>query len=119
MSDIGKTAADGTYSQYGAEGLVQMADGTVQEADPSRNADGTVVAGFESDERTMEDRARPEGDLRPADDTAVNEHEQRKADEINAANADAPLWDDQALGTETADTAPATKAKPTGSKTSK
>lgn len=47
-------AAGGTY--YGYEGLVEDANNRVSELDPSRNADGTVVDGFESEERDLSDR---------------------------------------------------------------
>lgn len=50
-----KTNAGGaTYA--GHEGLVVDGEGKVSELDPSRNADGTVVDGYESDERDLKDR---------------------------------------------------------------
>lgn len=48
------THAGATY--YGYEGTVVDARDRVSELDPSRNVDGSVVDGFESDERTIEDR---------------------------------------------------------------
>ncbi len=51
-----KTNHEGS-TYYGADGLVDHADGKVSQLDPSRNVDGGVVDGFESDERDdLEDR---------------------------------------------------------------
>lgn len=41
---------------YGNEGLVVDANDKLHELDSARNLDGSVVDGFESDERTVEDR---------------------------------------------------------------
>jgi hypothetical protein len=49
-----KSMESATY--YGHEGLVVDANDKVHEVDPSRNLDGSVVDGYESDERTLEDR---------------------------------------------------------------
>lgn len=46
----------GAASFYGNEGHVTNAVGAVSELDPSRNADGSVVDGYESDEREIEER---------------------------------------------------------------
>jgi hypothetical protein len=54
--------AGATY--YGQEGLVTNGDGVISQLDPSRNADGTVVDGYESDERDLEDRDGTPGDKR-------------------------------------------------------
>lgn len=54
--------AGATY--YGQEGLVTNGDGVISQLDPSRNADGTVVDGYESDERELEDRDGTPGDKR-------------------------------------------------------
>ncbi len=51
-----KTNHEGS-TYFGAEGLVDHADGKVSQLDPSRNVDGTVVDGYESDDRDdLEDR---------------------------------------------------------------
>jgi hypothetical protein len=47
--------AGATYD--GHEGLVTDGEGKVSELDPSRNPDGSVVDGYESDERELKDRA--------------------------------------------------------------
>lgn len=39
---------------YGHEGIVQAANGRLDQVDPSRNPDGSIVEGFESDERDIE-----------------------------------------------------------------
>ena len=49
ISQAGPTSA-------GYEGHVLDGAGKVHELDPSRNVDGTVVDGYESDERQLEDR---------------------------------------------------------------
>lgn len=63
-----KTSESGaTY--YGHEGLVEDGQGKVSELDPSRNADGSVVEGFESDERELDDRDAGEAatEVQPVD----------------------------------------------------
>jgi len=99
MPKIGPT---GQPSVYGQQGIVKSADGTLYEVDPSRNLDGTVVAGFESDERPdLEDAPRNPDELVESPDLTHNDHvaaEQARRDE-NAANA--PVYDADAFGENT------------------
>lgn len=64
-----KTNVNGaTYA--GNDGIVEDAVGRLSQLDPSRNLDGSVVDGFESDEREIEADDVQEKDLR-ADSTTV------------------------------------------------
>lgn len=56
-----KINAEGMPTSAGMEGHVLGADGREHEIDPSRNADGTVVDGYESDQRELKDRGQGEG----------------------------------------------------------
>lgn len=51
-----KIDAEGRPSYAGQEGLVTNAVGEVHQVDPSRNVDGSRVDGYESEDRTVEDR---------------------------------------------------------------
>lgn len=76
----------------GHEGIVEDANQRLWEVDPSRNVDGTVVNGFESDERDIsnpEDPATPAG---PDRDLAVSESDdlgQEKPRSVKAEASDA------------------------------
>jgi hypothetical protein len=50
-----KTAANGSATMAGGEGVVQDAEGGRWQLDPSRNLDGSTVDGFESDEREVDE----------------------------------------------------------------
>jgi len=56
----------GGATYYGNEGIVEDANGRLSQLDPSRNVDGSVVDGFESDER----------DLSPVEDAPVEKEEE-------------------------------------------
>lgn len=48
-----KVSGSGNATAYGQEGHIVGADGVLSELDPSRNVDGSVVDGYESDERDL------------------------------------------------------------------
>lgn len=92
--------AGSTY--YGQEGHVVDAEGKVSELDPSRNADGSVVDGFDSEERDLSDDDR-EGVVPDSRDTRVQED----------PSSDTQEQDDASSKTEDSKGAPATRAKRT------
>lgn len=60
--------AGATY--YGHEGVVEDANGKLSQLDSSRNLDGSVVDGFESEDREPSDEEAPE--VQQADPTGVS-----------------------------------------------
>jgi len=60
-----KINPDSNASAEGMEGIVQHATGKLSELDPSRDVDGSVYPGFESDEREIEDEEREEPRVDP------------------------------------------------------
>jgi hypothetical protein len=73
--------AGATYA--GHEGIVENAVGELSQLDPSRNVDGSVVDGFESDERELDERE----EVAPyADPTGVSVVDKPEA---NAAGSEA------------------------------
>lgn len=80
-----KTNHEGS-TYYGHTGIVDHADGKLSQLDPSINYDGTVVDGFESDERELEEQ--PGGGL--ADSTAVRpvDFDEEKSDEDSDGEKD-------------------------------
>lgn len=73
----------------GHEGIVEDANQRLWEVDPSRNADGTVVDGFESDER---DLSSPDDPAAPASldhDLAVSETGDAGQEEPRSVKAEA------------------------------
>lgn len=76
---------------YGNEGIVQAATGRLDQVDPSRNPDGSVIEGFESDEREIEEpreRFEPQtADVAPQ----LNEQEAERQEELRDAALAAPL----------------------------
>lgn len=57
-----------TYA--GHTGIVENAAGELSELDPSRNVDGSVVDGYESEDRDLKDEDRPE--VQQADPNGVH-----------------------------------------------
>lgn len=83
-------ATGATYA--GHEGIVQDANQQLWEVDPSRNADGTVVDGFESDERELSSPNEPTAPTRADDDLAASETDdagQEKPRSVKAEASDA------------------------------
>jgi hypothetical protein len=72
----------GGATYYGHEGIVENARGELSQLDPSRNVDGSVVDGFESDERQLEDR---ENGQPVADPTGVSVAEDPKDEKNDGA----------------------------------
>jgi hypothetical protein len=76
----------------GHEGIVEDANQRLWEVDPSRNADGTVVDGFESDERDISSPNDPNAPAAADDDLAVSESDddgQEKSRSVKAEASDA------------------------------
>jgi hypothetical protein len=70
---------------YGTEGLAVDGNQVIHQLDPSRNVDGSVVEGFESDERVIEDQDGAHGAVGEApqvvnfeDPEHTDEHEREK-----------------------------------------
>jgi hypothetical protein len=81
-----KTAANGSATMAGGEGVVQDAEGGRWQLDPSRNLDGSTVDGFESDEREVDEEhptpgfgEQPQLQPQPADEPAEQEREEKPA----------------------------------------
>jgi hypothetical protein len=85
--------SEGTGATYaGHEGHVEDANQRLWEVDPSRNVDGTVVDGFESDERDISNPDEPTQPAGPDHDLAVSESDdlgQEKARSVKAEASDA------------------------------
>lgn len=79
-----KTAANGSASMAGGEGIVQDAQDGRWQLDPSRNLDGSAVDGYESDEREIDEEQPTPGLFeapRPIDTPAEQEPQESPAEE--------------------------------------
>ncbi len=85
--------SEGTGATFeGHEGIVQDAAQQLWEVDPSRNLDGTVREGFESEDRDISSPANPEVPGGPDHDLAVSEtddlgQEKSRAEKREASDA--------------------------------
>lgn len=83
-----KSEATGATYQ-GHEGIVEDANQRLWEVDPSRNANGTVVDGFESDERDISSPDDPALPGRASDDLAVSESDEDGQEKPRSVKAEA------------------------------
>jgi hypothetical protein len=90
---MAKTAANGSASMAGGEGIVQDAQDGRWQLDPSRNLDGTAVDGYESDEREIDEEQPTPGLFeapRPIDTPAEQEPQESPAEEREEKPAPKP-----------------------------
>ncbi len=83
-------ANHGGATFYGYEGVVLDSHDRPSELDPSRNVDGSVVEGFESDERDLTDRKDGEApeDALASGPVPVTEQDEKKTEEVPSSDGD-------------------------------